>query len=216
MDSLRCPLCLEVQHLQKYFKKKTGELYHQCGTCDLIFLDPQFYLKPEDEHKRYLTHENDVMDAGYQEYLKPVVESVLKLQKPINRGLDYGCGPSSVASYLLKAQNFQIEGYDPYFNPRPDLLKQTYDYIVCTEVVEHFYLPRDEFRKLRNLLNVKGSLYIRTALTDFMGDFEKWHYHRDPTHVVFYSKKSFQWIANTLGWEVMEMAKEKIILRRQD
>lgn len=210
---LTCPLCSKVQQGDPYFQKKTGEIYHHCKECDLIFLDPRFHLGSYEEHQRYLTHENDVQDAGYQDYLKPIVETVLEHQTPKDLGLDYGCGPSSVASYLLHAQNFNIVGYDPYFFPRQELLQKKYDYIVATEVVEHFYQPHQDFELLRNLLNSQGRLYIRTALTDFVKDFERWHYHRDPTHVVFYSKESFKWIARKWGWQILELEKEKVVLQ---
>ena len=33
--------------------------------------------------------------------------------------------------------------------------------------------------------------------------FSKWYYKRDPTHIAFYSSKSFQWIAERIGFQII-------------
>ena len=41
--------------------------------------------------------------------------------------------------------------------------------------------------------------------------FENWYYRRDPTHVVFYKKKTFQHIGNQRNWQVF-FPSENIVL----
>lgn len=213
MDPLRCPLCLNSSTMF-YHRKKTGEDYYKCLDCNLIFLNPDKYLKPEIEHERYLTHENNVEDEGYQKYLMPIVDAVVNSQLWKAEGLDYGCGPSSVVTHLLRQRGYDIVGFDPYFLNEPKRLEKKYDYIVCTEVVEHFYKPFEEFGKLKRLLKPLGTIYIRTSLTDDVLDFEKWHYHRDPTHVCFYSTDTIRWICRNFRWEEVSLEKDCIVLRR--
>jgi hypothetical protein len=38
--------------------------------------------------------------------------------------------------------------------------------------------------------------------------FENWYYRRDPTHVVFYSKKTFEIIAEQHNWQLEIPAKD--------
>ena len=41
--------------------------------------------------------------------------------------------------------------------------------------------------------------------------FEDWYYRRDPTHVVFYSERTFEIIASQRNW-VYEVPKKDIVL----
>ena len=41
--------------------------------------------------------------------------------------------------------------------------------------------------------------------------FEKWHYRRDPTHVVFYNEETFKVIAKARNWNY-EIIKKDIVL----
>lgn len=213
MDPQRCPLCLG-NSTWLFHRKKTGEEYFRCFDCHLTFLSTEFHLTPEQEYERYKTHRNDVHDEGYQNYLRPVVNSVINTQLMRAEGLDYGCGPNSVASHLLREQGHRIAGYDPFFYNEPKLLEVKYDYIVCTEVIEHFRKPFEEFGKIKRLLRPLGTLFIRTSLTDTVEDFENWHYHRDPTHVCFYATQSLRWICSNLKWTEVDFRPDCCVLQR--
>ena len=213
MESLKCPLCLGKSTWTLH-QKVTGESYHKCLDCNLIFLNPQFHLKPDEELRRYQSHENDPEQKGYQDFLAPVIAAVRNSQLMKAEGLDFGCGPNSVVIHTLKKEGYNIKGYDPYFHDDSKLLQKKYDYIVCTEVIEHFYKPFEEFARLRSLLKPLGSLYLKTSLTDSVEDFEKWHYHRDPSHVCFYSEKSIRWICRNLRWNEVEIGQDRIVIAR--
>ncbi|PJZ83887.1 methyltransferase [Leptospira harrisiae] len=168
-------------------------------------MDPKFWPNQEEEKQRYLEHNNDVKDIRYQNFLKPIVEKVLLNQKSTDRGLDYGAGPGPVVQYLLNEAGYPIHLYDPFFHNDPEKIKQSYDYIILTEVVEHFHFPKNEFQTLYNLLNPNGSLYILTHPYDDDIDFEKWYYKNDQTHTFFYTKESFVWILNHYGFKNLEI-----------
>ena len=184
---MRCPLC-HSPYTQVLLKD-----YAHCPVCDLRFLDPKLHLSSPAEFERYRLHENDIHDDGYRAFLRPAVEAVK--QKPGASGLDFGCGSDSLAAKMLEEKGFRMRLFDPFFMPDADALATSYDFVVATEVAEHFYDPAKEFRLLRSLIRPGGQLVIMTAIYRDTTDFDSWYYRRDPTHVVFYSSDTFRWIA---------------------
>lgn len=202
---MKCPLCHNA--LSKIFHQD----YLICSTCSGIVKDETRLLSAEDEKKRYLKHENDVNDSGYQNFASPITTSVLREFKKENMGLDFGAGPSSVISKILKDNHYSIEVYDPFFYPDKNLLTKKYDYIVCCEVMEHFYNPRNEFELLKSLLNSSGKLFCMTHLYDTSINFEKWYYRNDPTHVFIYQADTIRYIAETLNFKSFKIENRLII-----
>jgi 2-polyprenyl-3-methyl-5-hydroxy-6-metoxy-1,4-benzoquinol methylase len=96
---------------------------------------------------------------------------------------------------MLREAGFEMRAYDPIYRDDPSALDGPYDFITCTEVAEHLHRPRDELERLRSLLRPGGLLVIQTRLA--VGDeaFADWPYRRDPTHVAFYARRSFEWLA---------------------
>ncbi|MEW7280790.1 methyltransferase domain-containing protein [Aquimarina sp. 2201CG1-2-11] len=84
----------------------------------------------------------------------------------------------------------------PIFVQTKTFLKKRYVYIVCFEVMEHFYNPAKEFGLLKSLLLPNGTLYCKTKLYNSMINFTTWWYKNDPTHVFFYSNSTLLWIKN--------------------
>jgi hypothetical protein len=63
------------------------------------------------------------------------------------------------------------------------------------------------------MLKPKGVLGVVTRRVP--DDFEGWWYHRDPTHVVFYSERTFEWIAECLGFELIERRGDVVLARKR-
>jgi hypothetical protein len=102
---------------------------------------------------------------------------------------------------MLREQGFRMRDYDPCFAADPGTLECTYDFITCTETVEHFHQPRTEFDRLAGLLRPGGLLAVMTEwLDEDENRFENWWYARDPTHVSFYSRQTLTWIARQWSW----------------
>jgi len=165
-----------------------------------MFLDPAQRLDPEAEKARYDSHQNDPTDDRYVGFLKRLAIPLSERLLPGARGLDYGCGPGPTMSAMLAEKGFHVDNYDPFYFPDESLLSKTYDFISCSETVEHFFQPRREFERLSRLLRPGGSLGIMTEFLNDMDAFAEWWYHRDPTHVCFYSVKTLDWIAEWQGW----------------
>ncbi len=201
---MSCPLCFHGSN-------PLFENYFHCPQCDLRFLDPKYHLTPEQEKQRYLSHNNDVTDKRYQKFVSPLVDEVKAHCVQGSCGLDFGSGSGPVLAMLLKENGYQVEMYDPYFCPNPSVLEKYYDFIVSCEVIEHFYSPHVEFTKLKKLLKNGGVLGVMTSIYSEEIDFENWYYRRDPSHVVFYSKKTLQWIAKSFGFQSVNIKLPNVI-----
>ena len=67
--------------------------------------------------------------------------------------------------------------------------------------MEHFHNPFNEFTRFNELLNYGGIIGIMTNFYSKEKIFENWYYIKDPTHVVFYNKKTFLIIAKIFNWD---------------
>ncbi len=175
-------------------------------------MDPAVHLPPEAEKSRYDEHNNDVNDAGYRNFVKPLVDTVLSKFTPGAAGLDYGAGPGPVAAVMLKEKGYQVELFDPYYWSDSRLLEKKYDFIICCEVIEHFYWPAREFHLLRSLLRPGGSLMCMTETIDDTFDFGQWYYKNDPTHVFFYHPRALRWIKEKYEFSILTVRKRVIHL----
>ena len=203
-----CPLCKSSG--ETFYTHKEREFYI-CSNCKGIFLSQEQLPEKEAEKQRYQLHKNDMEDEGYQKFVSPITNSVLHDFEPKHRGLDFGAGTGPVITKILKGHNFKIDIYDPFFHPNAELLGRKYDYIVCCEVIEHFYNPYKEFKLLKSLLKPHAKLYLMTDIYDEKIDFAAWYYKNDPTHVFLYSKKTFDWIKNEFGFSDVFVEKRLII-----
>lgn len=201
-----CPLC------KKETENSPLRGFYACFGCNSIFRSPDDYLTWEEEKKRYELHENDSEDPGYQRFVAPIVQAVLKDFKPGHLGLDFGAGTGPVIFKILSEQGYIIKLYDPFFHSHPEYLEQTYDFIVCCEVIEHFYDPYKEFALLRKLLKPGGRLYCMTHLYADEVSFEKWYYKGDPTHVFFYRVDTLEWIKEQFQFHQLWIKDRLIIL----
>ena len=117
-------------------------------------------------------------------------------------GLDYGCGPGPALVQMMREEGFKTRKYDLYFFPDTAPLTKEYDFIACTETVEHLRKPRETLALFDSLLKSNGILGIMTGILDDRSKFADWGYQRDPTHIAFYSRKTMRWIAERMNWKV--------------
>ena len=195
-----CPLCgSEPVRQLAIVNSKT---YWRCDICHLTFLSPESYLPPEDELARYLLHENSPEDCGYRKFLSRLTDHLTPKLQPGAKGLDFGAGPGPTLSVMLEEAGFPMDIYDPYFARDTAPLERTYDFITCTETIEHFYRPAKEFHRFDQLLWRGGWLGVMTEMLESDEDFVDWWYHSEPTHVCFYKRETMAWIADRYGWRV--------------
>lgn len=205
-----CSLCTLGKGID-YFKDDLAT-YYQCAQCGLIFMSKAYHLSKNEEKRRYDFHQNDPTDPEYRAFLSTLLEPLASRLTTGANGLDYGCGPGPTVSSMLNEQGFKMKTYDPYYYNDEGLLNKTYDFITCTEVVEHLRNPAKDWQQMAMLVRNGGWIGVMTDLFDENIDFGSWYYRRDPTHICFYSKKTFMWIAGHFNFEATFPCKRTVIL----
>lgn len=209
---LDCPLC--EASATTLFMAVEGRRYWRCAHCMATFLDPVQHPDREAERAEYALHQNDVDDAHYRRFLDRLVQPLRESLPAASSGLDYGCGPAPALAAMMREAGHDMAVFDPAFFNDPVVLLRQYDFITCTEVVEHFHHPAAEFRKLDRLLRPGGCLAIMTHFQTDDARFANWHYRRDPTHVIFYRRETFLQLARIHGWRCVFPADNVVFLRK--
>lgn len=189
--------------------------YYQCGECHLIFKDPAVFPNTDIELKIYLQHNNCLDNQGYLDFIGRVLNPLLERKFPGMKVLDFGSGPTPVLQKLLQREGIDCAIYDPYFAPALEVIEGegVYDFITCTEVIEHIYSPLAVFENFQRIVKPGGSLIVMTQAPPLDQDeFRMWWYHRDPSHVAFYGKATFSWIANAQEWRGIEFLPDGVTL----
>ena len=210
--AIRCPVC-EGLETEAFVRIGTRE-YWRCGTCEARFMDPAARLDREAERAHYQTHQNESHNPAYRRFLSKLAAPLLAVLPPCAEGLDFGCGPGPALGAMLAEAGHAIACYDPFFAPDTDVLDRGYDFVVCSEVAEHFHDPAREFRRLRDLVRPGGWLGIMTCFQTDDARFAAWHYPKDPTHVVFYREATLRWLAEAEGWACTFPCKDVAILQK--
>lgn len=206
-----CPLC-EGKSLRP-LSTVGGRSYVECSSCGLVHLAPGLRLPPSEERAHYETHQNAIHDPRYRAFLNRLAAPLTLRLEPGARGLDYGAGTGPALAALLGEQGFPTAVYDPFFWPDETALRETYDFVTCTEAVEHFFRPGEELARLSGLVRPGGILALMTELLTDEIDFTGWWYPRDPTHVSFFRPKTMAWIARCFGWSMEQPARGVVLFR---
>jgi len=204
-SSLACLLC--DSKATKPFHRDRKREFFQCLECDLVFVPPEFHLSPEAEKARYDFHSQSLTDSGYRDFLNRLFRPFDVAQggplegklSPGAHGLDFGCGQEPTLSVLFDEAGFPCANYDLHFVNDPAVLERQYDFLTCSETMEHFTHPREAFERFLTLVKPGGWIGIMTQLRDSAPAFEKWFYKDDATHVCFFSRKTFQWLEIRYG-----------------
>ena len=195
---LPCSVCGSPQ--TRPFLEIDAQRYVRCDLCAATLLHPDCFLSASDERAHYDTHENDPTDSRYRTFLSRLADPLLARLPSAQNGLDYGCGPGPALAQMLREAGHTMATYDPFYDRNAHALSTTYDFITCTETVEHFHRPNQEFRRFDGLLRPGGVVAIMTMFQTDDDRFAAWYYRKDPTHVVFYRTQTMQVIAREFGW----------------
>ena len=196
------------------FKTLDNKTYWSCKFCGCKYLDQSYFIDSVEEEQRYLEHNNDIKDKEYRAFLSRLADPLKEKIPPGSNGLDFGCGTGPALADMLTQDGFKVALYDPFFFPDDGALSKQYDFITCTETVEHFYDPFKEFNTINDLLKPGGWLGVMTSFLTSDEMFENWYYRRDPTHVTFYCEKTFQVIASQRNWKCEIHSKDVVLLQK--
>lgn len=207
-----CPLCL-TNESEGYHRDQAREYWH-CTHCSLVFVPRRHHLSHAAEKAQYDNHRNQIDDPGYRSFLGRLATPLQLVLTPGSRGLDFGCGPGPALAAMLSESGFEMTCYDIYYCPDNSALTAHYDFITATEVIEHLGKPNVQLPMLWSLLRPGGTLGLMTKLRGEREHFARWHYIRDPTHIAFYSRSCFRWLAAYLQAEVSFFGDDVIILKK--
>lgn len=163
-------------------------------------MDPSKHPAPEDYENRYKLHNNNLLDMGYRKFLMELALPCFDLVNKKSECLDYGCGSTKGMEIIFKGKGYNMESYDPCFYP--EMKEKKYDLITCNEVIEHFYKPVYEFKKLFGFLKNKGFLVIGTNRWNAKTDFSTWHYLTDFTHTSIYNKQTIKYLSVLFDFKI--------------
>lgn len=190
--------------------------YHHCQNCHCIALDVSYYLSLEKENALYNNHQNSLENKGYvkmfEDFLDYFWDDLLCKEK----ALDFGSGPTPVLSQLLQKRAVTVDCYDKFYQPIKYFENQSYDFITSTEVFEHLEDPLSTLTLLSDHLKPQGIIVLMTLFhTNDKIDFLKWWYRRDPTHIIFYTPKTIEVIAEKCGLITIKTDEKRIIVLRK-
>lgn len=168
--------------------------------------------------------------AGYFEPMLHWMDENLKSDNRPIKALEAGCGngafTSALRSYCIElsacdiasdqiAQNKKtfkdINFFQQDLQERIPFEDNYFDFIWCSEVLEHLYFPLIALKEFRRILKPNGKILITVP---FHGRFKcvlialfKWDHHFDPEypHVRFFSKQSLQDLVVKAGFIVQEV-----------
>jgi len=166
-----------------------------------------------DEKEKYDNHQNSPENKGYCTFLDKLL---LPLQEQLNsgdRGLDFGSGPGPTLCVLMQERGFQMDIYDIFYHDNRQVFQNKYDFITSTEVIEHLHNPLEEIERLWSCLKEGGVLGLMTAFR--IDAFETWYYKRDLTHIIFFTPRTFEWLAKKLGARVTIPESGVVILKKE-
>ena len=196
-ENIACPLCQADK--ARLFSRDKRRTYYACTVCSLIFVPPVHFLSVDAEKKRYDLHQNSPHDLSYCGFLERLFIPLQRHLAPKSQGLDFGSGPSPTLSIMFEQAGHSMTLYDVFYEPVPAALEQQYDFITATEVVEHLREPRKDLERLWSCVKPGGRLGIMTQCAVQQDVFSEWHYKNDLTHVCFFSRITFGWLA--IQWD---------------
>lgn len=189
--------------------------FYLCSNCGLLFVDPVDYLDAAAEKRHYDLHQNSPADVNYRYFLSQLTAPLIERLSAEAQGLDFGSGPGPTVSIMLADAGFPTTVYDVFYANDPAVLGHSYDFITMTEVVEHLHQPSEVLHQLWGLLKPDGYLAIMTQRWDMQPSINSWRYKNDPTHVIFFSQTTFNWLAGKWGAAVEYVNRNVTLLQKK-
>ena len=123
-----------------------------------------------------------------------------------NNWVDYGCGNGELSTLVsnlcgVKVMNFDLDpckSADIEYLSEEQLLKQKYDFVIATSVLEHLTRYSD-LDKIFNLVSDTGTIGIHTFVSNTVPSDPNWFYLL-PAHCAFHTNKSMQILFDRYGF----------------
>ena len=215
----------------------------RCSKCGFCFVNP---MPLDDELCAYY-----YSYKGNKAYISKTDKKIRRARKRIGRWmklapghafLDVGCnaGFAVEAAYRLSLQAVGIDlgedavkaarnlfPHNEYYVAGPVDFVQTsrhFDFIYCSEVIEHTNDPAAFVKALHELMTTRGILYLTTPDAGHLRvpeNFLTWHSVHPPSHLCYFNKSNLRQLLVNHGIEVIKYLWNiksgiKVIARRVD
>ena len=210
---MRCLIC--QSECSSFMDKGTDSLTHHCSECDLIFKDPSLFQDLPTQKLRYDLHQNSAEDMGYRAYFQKFIDFELSSMGERDypkSGLDFGSGRSSLLADMMSDIGITTLPYDPVYRADEKLLDARYDIVTSVEVFEHLTDPISSLKQIISMVSSGGLIAIRTEFHHGVDGHAKWYYPKDPTHILFYTPKTFEKLSEIFGCKVVAHNEKNMIL----
>jgi len=213
---MKCPICNHETQLFEVQNRKNRITFYSCTYCECVFKSPIYHQDLITQKERYDLHQNNKDDCRYQAYFQNFLDFVLPYVDESKRAFDFGCGATTLLADMLQNNGFEVDFFDPIYYPKRPKTDKCYDLVVTTEVFEHLHHPKDTFKELVGYLDDHGYLAIQTQFhPNEKEKFNKWYYHLDPTHVVFFTIKTFVTLCSLYGCHIVaDNGKNIVIIKK--
>jgi len=208
----QCKICKADTQVLNDNKKELR--YYRCSSCGFLYLDDEFIIGKESEKSQYDMHKNSFDSLGYVKMFEDFIEkAILPYEKNIATALEFGCGSGPVLAELLSRKGMTVDKYDLYFYPKKVYEGKKYDLITSTEVFEHLKNPIEILEMLVEHTSNNGYIVLMTKFPPKDDkEFLAWWYRRDPTHISFFTPKSFEIMAEKVGIKVVKTIDKDIVV----
>ena len=213
MKNNKCPLC--VSNDFESFCRDNRREYIKCNNCSLVYVPSEYWLTHEQEKAEYDLHQNDVFDPGYRKFLSRLTKPLQQQIPNGSQGLDFGCGPGPALSKIMEESGYLMDLYDPFYCNDKSVFQKKYNFITATEVIEHINYPYKVIPLIIDMLLSDGWLGIMTKMVIGKDEFSKWHYKNDMTHICFYSRETFEYIANKFSLKLYFFGNDVVLLNKR-
>jgi len=213
VDNKTCPLC-QSHKAETYFQDRK-RAYYRCPICLLVYVPREYHLGRDEEKQRYDSHQNNPDDPAYRRFLNQLMSPLVTRLRPGQRGIDFGSGPGPALATMFGENGYEMLNYDIFYANDEDVLQQQYDFLTCTETMEHFASPGAEWERFLHLVKIGGWLGIMTQMLEDGIDFGSWYYKNDETHICFYARETFQFLAERYGLSATFVSASVILLKRE-
>lgn len=208
---ITCPLC---QHDAPFFLQDKKRAYYACMHCGLVSADPKSHLLPNIEKQRYGRTAKHSKQRQLSQFILPLLDQISLHQQGSLCGLNFGRTLDKHCQQLIANSGHHVSLYDPFFASDQQVLQTQYDFVCSFKVFEHFRHPRKEWQLLCKLVKRGGWLAISTPLLNDLSYFNKWHYKTNPTHVSFYQKQTFEYLADHSDFTLLFASQALILMQK--
>jgi 2-polyprenyl-3-methyl-5-hydroxy-6-metoxy-1,4-benzoquinol methylase len=116
---------------------------------------------------------------------------------------------------MFEEAGHSVDIYDYYYAGNLSVLERQYDFVTATEVLEHLRNPGKELDRLWGCLRPGGNFGVMTKFALNQEKFARWHYKNDSTHVCFFSRSTFDFLASQWRAELSFVDKDAIIFLKK-